>query len=140
MWIGHETTSGLLSFAFFYLLQNSHAYVKAQKEVDDVVGKEPLQVKYLKHFKYLNAVLRETLRLSPTAPIVQKHMNPDNGRQMETLAGGKYIVHPDDQILVLLGKSQTDASVYGDDAAEFKPERMLDEEFDKLPPAAWKVR
>ncbi len=114
--------------------------MNAQKEVDDVVGTEPLQVKHLKYFKYLNAVLRETLRLSPTAPIVQKHMNPNNGRQMETLVGGKYIVHPDDQILVLLGKSQIDGSVYGDDAGEFRPERMLDDEFDKLPPAAWKVR
>jgi len=28
--------------------------------------------------------------------------------------------------------------VYGEDALEFKPERMLDEQFNKLPPGAWK--
>ncbi|KAL7792090.1 hypothetical protein V8C37DRAFT_380716 [Trichoderma ceciliae] len=31
-----------------------------------------------------------------------------------------------------------DKAVYGEDAAEFKPDRMLDENFNKLPPNAWK--
>ena len=36
---GHETTSGLLSFVFYYLLRNPAAYQKAQQEVDNVIGK-----------------------------------------------------------------------------------------------------
>jgi cytochrome P450/NADPH-cytochrome P450 reductase len=33
---GHETTSGLLSFTWYYLLKNAAAYEAAQKEVDEV--------------------------------------------------------------------------------------------------------
>ncbi len=35
---GHETTSGLLSFAFYNLIKNPESYRKAQNEVDSVVG------------------------------------------------------------------------------------------------------
>lgn len=40
---GHETTSGLLSFAFYELLKNPAEYRKAQQEVDSVVGKDPIK-------------------------------------------------------------------------------------------------
>jgi cytochrome P450 / NADPH-cytochrome P450 reductase len=65
---GHETTSGLLSFAFLNLLKNPETYFKAQQEVDRVLGRGKMRPEHLKELKYLNAVLRETLRLSPTAP------------------------------------------------------------------------
>ena len=139
-WIaGHETTSGLLSFAVLNLLRNSHAYVKAQKEVDEVIGKDTIQVKHLKKLKYLNAVLRETSRLTPTAPVIQKQINPESGHHTETLGGGKYLIQKSDQVLMLLTKTHRDPSVYGEDAAEFRPERMMDEEFSKLPSGAYKV-
>ena len=134
---GHETTSGLLSFAFLAMLKNSNAYLKAQAEVDEVLGRGPIEVHHLKKLKYLNAVLREALRLWPTAPGLQKRVAPSKQHEVMTL-GGKYKVENDDNILVLLTKTHRDPSVYGDDAKEFKPERMLDEEFDKLPPGAWK--
>lgn len=44
--------------------------------------------------------------------------------------------------MVLLSKAQKDPSVWGDDADEFKPERMLDEPFDEIMaqyPGSWKV-
>ena len=53
---GHETTSGLLSFAFYYMLKNPKAYEKAQEEVDEVVGKGPITVEHLNKLPYLNAV------------------------------------------------------------------------------------
>ena len=134
---GHETTSGLLSFAFLGMLKNSNAYLKAQAEVDEVLGRGPIEVHHLKKLKYINAVLRETLRLWPTAPGLQKRIAPPKQNEFMTL-GGKYKVENDDNIMVLLTKTHRDPSIYGDDAKEFKPERMLDEEFDKLPPGAWK--
>lgn len=60
---------------------------------------------------------------------------------MVTLDG--YVVTPSDRLMVLLSKAQRDPSVWGDDADEFKPERMLDESFDKVMaqyPGSWKVR
>ena len=104
-----------------------------------MVGRGPVRLQHLKKLKYLNAVIRETSRLSPTAPVIQKMINPNSGHPTETLGGGKYVVNRDDLVLVLLSKSQRDVSIFGEDASEFKPERMMDEEFDKLPSAAWKV-
>jgi len=53
---GHETTSGTLSFAFYRLLKNPEAYQKAQKEVDEVVGKGPITVDHLSKLPYITAV------------------------------------------------------------------------------------
>ena len=128
-----------MSFAFLFLIQNPPAYKAAQKEVDDVLGKTKIETHHLKKLKYLNAVLRETLRLCPTAPGISKQVNPISGNEMETIGKGKYPVQKGTRLAIMLSKTMRDVRVYGEDADEFKPERMLDEEFEKRPTAAWKV-
>ena len=44
---GHETTSGLLSFAFVNLLKHPAAYRKAQEEVDKVLGRGKMKVSFI---------------------------------------------------------------------------------------------
>lgn len=51
--IGHETTSGLLSFCVYYLIKNPAVMRKAQAEVDDVLGDQQLQAEDLSKFPYL---------------------------------------------------------------------------------------
>ena len=65
---GHETTSSLLSFVFYNLLKHPATYRAAQEEVDRVVGTGAVVPHHLKELEYLNGVLRECLRLYPTAP------------------------------------------------------------------------
>lgn len=55
---GHETTSGLLSFAFYELLKTPEAYRKAQQEVDRVIGKGPITVEHLSKLPFITAVSR----------------------------------------------------------------------------------
>ncbi|CEI42202.1 unnamed protein product [Fusarium venenatum] len=132
---GHETTSGLLSFAFYQLLKHPNAYQLAQNEVDQVVGKGPIQVESLSKLPYLNGVLRETLRLNATIPLFTVEAFED------TLLANKYPVKAGETIVNLLAKSQLDPAVFGDDADEFKPERMFDENFTRLNkgfPNCWK--
>ncbi|KAH8678189.1 cytochrome P450 [Xylariales sp. PMI_506] len=129
---GHETTSGLLSFAFYELLKHPEAYRKVQQEVDTVVGKGPIQVEHMTKLPYIAAVLRETLRVN--SPITIYSVRPIE----DTLLAGKYPVTKDDGISMFVMKSHRDPKVYGDDANDFKPERMLDENFEKLPKNAWK--
>lgn len=132
---GHETTSGLLSFAFYFLLKNPSAYEKAQQEVDDVIGKGPVTVEHLSKLPYINAVLRETLRLCPTAPSIGLQAKED------TTLGGKYQVKKGTPIVALFPKIHRDPAVYGEDSEEFRPERMLDEEFERRNkefPNCWK--
>ncbi|GAD98773.1 fatty acid hydroxylase, putative [Paecilomyces variotii No. 5] len=135
---GHETTSGLLSFLFYYLLKTPYAYKKAQQEVDEVIGRRKITIDDLPKLHYIRAVLRETLRMRPTAPAFALRPHPTKNREDPVTLGGKYTVRKDESILVLLGKLHRDPEVYGPDADEFKPERMLDENFDKLPKNAWK--
>ncbi|EON61408.1 bifunctional P-450:NADPH-P450 reductase [Coniosporium apollinis CBS 100218] len=132
---GHETTSGLLSFVFYYLLKNPLAYQKAQEEVDRVIGNGPITVDHMSKIPYITAILRETLRLCPTAPAfaIQAH-KPE-------IIGGKYQVEKGEPVIALLTKVHRDPVAYGEDADEWKPERMLDEEFDrrnKEYPNCWK--
>ncbi|KAI1409982.1 cytochrome P450 [Hypoxylon sp. FL1857] len=129
---GHETTSGLLSFAFYELLKHPDAYRKAQQEVDTVIGKGPITVDHMSKLPYIAAVMRETLRLD--APISQISVTAKE----DTLLAGKYPIYKDEAAAMLLKKMHVDPAVYGDDALEFKPERMLDEPFNKLPKNAWK--
>lgn len=131
---GHETTSGMLSFTFYYLLKNPDAYRKAQEEIDRVIGRDSVRLEHLSKLPYVTAVLREASRLQPTAPGFSLTPRSEQG---DTL-GGKYFVEPGESILVLLHNIHRDPAVYGEDAEEFRPERMLDENFNKLPPNSWK--
>lgn len=129
---GHETTSGLLSFAFYYMLANPRTMEKACQEVDEVSGGEPITVQHLSKLPYLNAIFKEALRLQPTAPGFIMSAPKDE------VLGGKYHIPANVPLVVLLHMVHVDKDVYGEDANEFKPERMLDENFNKLPPNAWK--
>ncbi|EPE04487.1 bifunctional p-450 nadph-p450 reductase [Ophiostoma piceae UAMH 11346] len=135
---GHETTSGLLSFAFMYMLLNPSTLVAAQREVDRVVGTGRIELHHLNELPYLTAVLRETLRLVPPAPGFGRSVRPENKEEVVTIAGGKYEIPRGISVFCLLGKIQRDPKVWGVDAEEFRPDRMLDENFNKLPKNAWK--
>lgn len=121
------------------MLKNPATYYKAQKEVDQVVANGRITVDHLKHLHYVEAILRETLRLEPTAPVIVRGLRDDNNEPNPTLGNGTYAMKRNAQVMCLLGKIQRDPTVYGEDANEFRPERMLDERFDKLPKHAWKV-
>ena len=131
---GHETTSGMLSFAFYFMLKNPATLQKAREEVDALVGHGgSIEVEHLSKLHYINAILRETLRLWPTAPSFAVTPKADT-----EVIGGRYTIKKGEPILALLPKVHRDSAVYGNDAEDFKPERMLDESFNKLPPGAWK--
>ncbi|KAK1975729.1 cytochrome P450 [Colletotrichum cereale] len=124
---GHETTAATFTFAMYWLLKKPEVYRKVQEEVDRTVANGPLRVEHVAKLKYLTAVIREVLRHS--APIF------GFGREVlkgEEVIGGKYRIKAGEQILCFLTKSHLDPKVYGDDAEEFKPERMLDDNFDRL--------
>ncbi|KAF5018622.1 hypothetical protein F66182_9414 [Fusarium sp. NRRL 66182] len=129
---GHETTSSLLSFCFYYLLENPHVLRKVQQEVDAVVGSDTITIDHLSNMPYLEAVLRETLRLRDPGPgFYVKPLKDD-------VVAGKYAVKKDQPLFIVFDSVHRDESTYGPDADEFRPERMLKDSFDKLPPCAWK--
>jgi cytochrome P450/NADPH-cytochrome P450 reductase len=109
-----------------------------------VVGNSKLEPKHVNELKYINAVLRETLRLTPTAPAFSRAIRPENTEETVYIGAKdpdskhKYEIPRGKSIVCLIGKIMQDPKVFGEDAEEFKPERMLDENFEKLPKNAWK--
>ncbi len=118
---GHETTSGLLSFAVYFLLQNPEVLARAYEEVDRVLGPDPsvpptyAQVNQL---AYLDQVLKESLRLWPTAPVFA--LSPHK----ETMIGGAYRMKKPYQIVVLTPMLHRDPSVWGERADVFDPDHF----------------
>ncbi|KAA8577172.1 hypothetical protein EYC84_007168 [Monilinia fructicola] len=78
---------------------------------------------------------RETLRLneSPTAPAVTKQLVKAVDGIKANLCRGKYQLELTDKILALPGIMQQDPLAYGADANEFRPERMMQDNFKNLP-------
>ncbi|MDR6147820.1 cytochrome P450/flavodoxin [Sphingomonas sp. SORGH_AS870] len=128
---GHETTSGLLSFATWLLLTHPEALAKAQAHVDDVLGGHVPTIDDIGRLTYVEQVLQETLRLWPTAPAFGVHP-----REATTI-GGRYAVSPDDTLLILTPVLHRDPTVW-DEPEAFRPERFAPEAAAKLPPHAWK--
>ena len=66
---GHETTSGMLTFAFSYLLRNPAILAQAYAEVDRVLpGDTRPDYTQVAKLEVIERILKEALRLWPTAP------------------------------------------------------------------------
>ena len=76
--------------------------------------------------------MRETLRLQP--PATARTVTP---LEDTTIGGGKYAVKAGTPLVVQVWVAMKDPKVWGEDAREFRPERMLDGKFEALPPNAW---
>ncbi|PJH92048.1 bifunctional P-450/NADPH--P450 reductase [Bacillus sp. SN1] len=127
---GHETTSGLLSFAIYYLLKHPDKLKKAYEEVDRVLTDAAPTYKQVLELKYIRMILNESLRLWPTAPAFSLYPKED------TVIGGKYPITTKDRISVLIPQLHRDRDAWGADAEEFRPERF--EHQDQVPHHAYK--
>ena len=129
---GHETTSGLLSFATYLLLKNPAVLQKARGIVDQVLGQEMPRVEHLAQLRYIEQILMESLRVWPTAAAFSVRPLED------TVLAGKYRLTDQDTVLILEPMLHRDPEVWGDDVEAFRPERFAPENASSLPPNAWK--
>jgi cytochrome P450/NADPH-cytochrome P450 reductase len=129
---GHETTSGLLSFTLYELLRHPGVLAKAQAVVDEVLGAESATFEHLPRLGYLDQILKETLRLWPTAPAFNVAPFED------TTLGGRYDIPAGQPILVLIPQLHRDKVAWGEDAEIFDPERFSPERAATIPANAWK--
>lgn len=124
---GHETTSGALSFALYYLVKHPSVLRQVQQEVDalwgDQADPEP-SYEDVGRLRYTRQVLNEALRLWPTAPAFSREARED------TLLGGRIPVRAGEPVLVATTMLHRDAA-WGDNPELFDPSR-----FDPEPEAA----
>ena len=129
---GHETTSGLLSYALYALLKNPDVLAKARAEVDRVfAGVEAPTYAQVTQLHYINQVLKESLRLWPPAPAVGLYPYKD-----EVIGG--YAIPKGTTVNVLIGPLQRDPEVWGPRAEVFDPDNFAPEAEAKRPAWAFK--
>jgi cytochrome P450/NADPH-cytochrome P450 reductase len=131
---GHETTSGLLSFAIYFLLEHPEYLDRAREEVDRVLG-GTLQPTFdqLHELTYVRQVLDEALRLWPTASGFRRHAREDT-----VIGGGRYAIPKDLAMMVFSPMLHRDTSIWGEDAEEFNPDHTTPERMSTIPPNAYK--
>jgi cytochrome P450 / NADPH-cytochrome P450 reductase len=130
---GHETTSGLLSFAIYYLLKNPDVVQRAHAEVDAVLGSTAAPTYEQVHrLTYVRQILDESLRLWPTAPGFTRQPYED------TVIGGRYAIPAQTPMTVLSQALHRDTSVWGPDAAEFNPDHMAPNRLATISPNIYK--
>lgn len=101
------------------LLNNQEALRRVQLELDEQVGRQR-QVKEsdIKKLVYLQAVVKETLRLYPPGPIAIPH------ESMKDCKVAGYHIPARTRLIVNIQKLQRDPLVW-DNPCEFRPERFL---------------
>ncbi len=71
---GHETLAGLMTWIFYLLDQYPDTQQKVLQEIEEIFGdkKEIISFEQLEKMQYLEAALKETLRLYPVAPLLNR--------------------------------------------------------------------
>jgi len=129
---GHETTSGLLTFTLYEMLRNPEILARAREQVDKVLGEQAPRFSHLAQLTYLDQILKETLRLWPTAPAFALQAYED------TTIGGHYPVRRGQTLFVLTPSLHRDPAVWGAAPETFDPDRFSFDRAEALPPNAWK--
>lgn len=150
--IGSSTAPCMIGSEIYYLLHNKECIARARKELDQAVGPwsskadETTQIRaeHLPQLKYIEGIVREGLRLSFAAPgfniePVPRPKGPsgDADKSPVLLAGGKYQIAHDQSMIIVLAGVNRDPSVF-DEPLAFKPERMMGQSFEDLPPGVKK--
>lgn len=132
---GHETTSGLLSFTLYFLVNNPDVLERAYEEVDRVLGND-LGVmptfQQVNQLTYVQQILNEALRLYPTAPAIGLYPYKDE------IVGGKYKLKKGTFITLLTLMLHRDPSVWGPEPEKFNPENFSREAERERPVDAFK--
>ena len=132
---GHETTSGLLSFALHALMTHPNALAKCYEEVDATLGRNVTVLpsySQIQRLTYVARVLKETLRLWPTAPGFA--LSP----RADTTIGGRHFLKKGQHIFVLLPMLHRSRKVWGDRADLFDPGHFSREAEQSRPPHCYK--
>ncbi|KAL0409542.1 UNVERIFIED_CONTAM: cytochrome [Sesamum radiatum] len=117
---GTDTSATTIEWVMADLLNNPEAMEKVQKELSEVVGLNNIVEEFhLPRLKYLEAVLKETMRLHPAVPLLV----PRSPNQTSIVGG--YTVPKGATVFINVGWIQRDPSIW-DSPSEFKPERFLD--------------
>ncbi|KIO26747.1 hypothetical protein M407DRAFT_74068 [Tulasnella calospora MUT 4182] len=131
---GHETTSTTLTWLLYDLAhpENHHAQAKLREELQSVTTDRPTTDE-LNALPYLDAVVRETLRLNSALDITPRCAGQDTSIPVSTpyidrngVERMEISIGAGEEIIIPISLINRDKEIWGEDADEFKPERWLE--------------
>lgn len=130
---GSDTTAGAIRGTLLHIMTNPRVYFKLQREVDDAVrdGRAPstgeglITAAQAKQLPYLQAVIREALRLWPPVANIFSRDVPAEGDTL--VLDGESIFLPGGTCIGYSAYAMhRSEEIYGKDAKAFRPERWLE--------------
>jgi cytochrome P450 len=121
---GTETSMYTTEWGMTELIRNPMVMKRAQTELETVIGTNRIvEEADLHKLTYLQAVVKETLRLHPPGPLLLPHASLDKACQV----AGRYDIPPRTKIMVNIWAMGRDPSIW-ERPLEFYPERFLQQQ------------
>ncbi|KAF9875111.1 hypothetical protein CkaCkLH20_07377 [Colletotrichum karsti] len=122
---GSDTTAISLSGMMYNLCKHPHAMQRLRKELDDAAAdgsiSNPITFREAQALPYLQAVIKESLRVHPATGFTMPRVVPEGGRQL----AGSFL--PEGTVVgINAWVAHHNEEVFGHDAAQFRPERWID--------------
>jgi cytochrome P450 len=118
---GGDTSSATMRAILYYLAKSPSASAKLVAELKDASLPTPAPWKSIRDLPYLDAVIREAMRVNPGIAMIFERVVPEGGF---TLPDGRYIP-AGTKIGINPSVTNRDYEVFGDDADSFDPDRWL---------------
>lgn len=136
---GAETTSSAIRGTLLHIMTNPRVYFKLQREVDDAVhrglapgmGEGLVTAAQAKDLPYLQAVIREALRLWPPVTNIFSRDVPTGGDNV-VVDGESVFLPGETSIGYSACAMHMSEKIYGKDALAFRPERWLESDATRL--------
>ncbi|KAJ9229416.1 hypothetical protein DTO169E5_8872 [Paecilomyces variotii] len=117
---GADTTAITLRSVFYYILKNPQVYRQLQEEIDASKLSTPVSYKDARALPYLDAVIREAMRMHPGVGMPLERYVPESGLS----ANGHYIPKGV-KVGINPWVTSSNRDVLGPDAEVFRPDRWL---------------
>ncbi|KAJ8771422.1 hypothetical protein K2173_026599 [Erythroxylum novogranatense] len=114
---GTDTTTATVEWAMAELIKNKEAMNKVRQELSEF-NQNPIKESQVGQLQYLNACVKETLRLHPPVPFLIPRCAAETCKVMD------YTVPKNSQVIVNVWAIGRDPSVW-EDPLSFKPERFI---------------
>lgn len=138
---GHDTTKSALSFCFYSIAKNPEIQRKCFEEIRDVLGDDwtrPASLSDLNSLKYLDLVIKETLRQFPTVPIIGRKATEETTigeyellflfPMLNIILSVGNFTYPKGTDIILIPHLLTHNPKFFPNPLEFRPERFLEDE------------
>lgn len=125
---GSDTIASTLRAVFYYLLKNPSSLSKLHSELQSSNLSWPFPTwTECQNLPYLNAVIKEAIRLNPALALPLERISPPSGLTLnETYIPPSTIIGINPWVL------HRDPRIFGFDAEEWRPDRWLDKDADKV--------